>query len=128
MDERIVKGLEALGLSKERVAEFAGIVDEVKDRVRGEGMIIRRRAPLVTQKVATAPKARKRTVTVSYRPSSGRIVEDEILMLQARLARGTLPPWQKEQYEARLDSLQRTGKTMASLARDTLAHIPGAMR
>jgi len=128
MDPRIMKGLEALGLSEERIAEFAAIVDGVKDRVKGDSMIFRKRSPATTPKPVAAPKARKRTVRVSYKPSSGRIVEDEVLMLQARLARGTLPPWQKEQYEARLDSLQRTGKTMASLARETLARIPGATR
>lgn len=41
MDARIVKGLEALGLSEERIAEFSTIVDGVKDRVRAEGMIVR---------------------------------------------------------------------------------------
>jgi hypothetical protein len=41
MDPRIAKGLEALGLTEERISEFAKLVDGVKDRVRAEGLITR---------------------------------------------------------------------------------------
>ena len=127
MDQRIIKGLQALGLSEERIAEFSAIVDGVKDRVRAEGMIVRKRTPPATPRLAAVPKVRKRTIRVSYKPGSERTVADELAMLEGRLQRD-LPDWQRRQFEARVDSLRRGGVTMAERARKTLAHIPGALR
>lgn len=41
MDDRITDALKKLGLSEEKVEEFAGLVDGVKERVRAEGLITR---------------------------------------------------------------------------------------
>lgn len=128
MDQRIMKGLEALGLSEERIAEFAAIVDGVKERVKAEGLITRKkRTPPAVPKLATPSKPPKRRIVVSYKPRSNRTVADELAMLEGRLER-QLPPWQRPQIEARIDALRRTGEPMPETAKTTLAHLPGAVK
>ena len=130
MDQKIIRALAALGLSEERITEFSTIVDGIKDRVRSEGLITRKRTPLVTPKATVVPKTPKRRIVVSYKPGNGpgRSVADEVAMLERRLQRDDVPCWQRQQHEARLDALRRTGKTMPQMAQTTLAHLPGATR
>ena len=119
MDDSIIKALEALGLSAERIARLAELITGVKDRVRSEGLVTRKKAPVV---VGKQPKPR-RTIRVTYRPKGmGPTVAQEITTLETRLTRD-LPPWQRRNYEARVDALLRTGKTPQEAASETLAVI-----
>jgi len=119
MDDRIVKALEVLGLSEERIAELAALIESVKHRVKAEGLVTRKKAPVVAGK---QPKPR-RTLRVSYRPkATGPTVADEIERIEGRLSRD-IPPWQRSALEARLDGLRLSGKTYQQAASETLAVI-----
>ena len=119
MDDSIIKALEALGLSAERIARLAELITGVKDRVRSEGLVTRKKAPVV---IGKQPKPR-RTLRVTYRPKgTGPTVAQEIARLETRLTR-EIPYWQRRSYEARLDGLLRTGKTYQESASETLAAI-----
>jgi hypothetical protein len=131
MNEEIMEALRRLGLSDERLAEFSAIVRNVKDRVRSEGLITRRRAKQPA-KAAAPGKPRKRRIVLTYKPSgaSGRTVGDELALIDARLQRmdRPVPDWQSAQLQARKAVLLRTGKPMATLAKETLAHVKGGAR
>jgi len=119
MDERIVKALRMLGLSPERVAKLGELVDSAKHRALTEGMITRVNTPV------TGRKKPRRRIRVTYRPKgTGPTVAQEITTLETRLTRD-LPPWQRRNYEARLDALLRAGKTPAETAAATLRGIDG---